>query len=329
MTEAFHITTGVRHGCLLSPLLFLLVVDWSMRWATEHRRNGIQWTLFTQLDNLDFTDDIALLSQNHQQMQDKLREVEQKAAETGLHISRTEDQSAQGQYKALASLMVNRRIPSHSKPCSGTHRVNVVEGDQETPGGGLSQLRCKELDTERKMWRSWHRNRTRRRNIVSGLSSLSEQQAWLSKYIHTYRPTCTVISAPSSTVLTIAQPCPRIAVTHYSPISAEPQSGKNIHSTTQISKGNSNGSTLCSFSLNVCFPWETPSCKLIFPQSCCLWRTLDIVGLMWKMWLLSLSNRSAVHRLPSHRTLDRRTAPACSSCADMYLGAQYLTLLLK
>lgn len=27
LTEAFNITTGVRQGCLLSPLLFLLVVD--------------------------------------------------------------------------------------------------------------------------------------------------------------------------------------------------------------------------------------------------------------------------------------------------------------
>ena len=63
LTEAFHITTGVRHGCLLSPLLFLLAVDWIMRRAK---------------DDLDFADDIALLSQNHQQMQDKLREVEQR-----------------------------------------------------------------------------------------------------------------------------------------------------------------------------------------------------------------------------------------------------------
>lgn len=41
------------------------------------------------LDNLDFADYITLLPQNHQQMQEKLREVEQKVAETGLHISTT------------------------------------------------------------------------------------------------------------------------------------------------------------------------------------------------------------------------------------------------
>jgi len=52
-----------------------------------NRRNGIHWILSIQLDDLYFADDIALLSQSHQQMQEKLREVEQKAAETGLHIS--------------------------------------------------------------------------------------------------------------------------------------------------------------------------------------------------------------------------------------------------
>lgn len=107
LTEAFHITTGVRQGGLLSPLLFLLAVDWIMRQATDNRSNGIQWTLFTQLDDLDITDDIALLSQNHQQMQEKLREVEQKAAETGLHISTQKTKVLKANTKMLASSMVN------------------------------------------------------------------------------------------------------------------------------------------------------------------------------------------------------------------------------
>lgn len=40
--------------------------------------------LFTQADDLDFADDVALLFPNHQQMQDKLKKVEEKAAETGV-----------------------------------------------------------------------------------------------------------------------------------------------------------------------------------------------------------------------------------------------------
>jgi hypothetical protein len=58
-------------GCLLLPFLFLLVIDWIMMTVTTSRSNGIHWTLLTQLDDLDFADDLALLSHNHKQMQDK------------------------------------------------------------------------------------------------------------------------------------------------------------------------------------------------------------------------------------------------------------------
>ena len=69
VSNYFTIKTGVRQGCLLSPFLFLLAIDWIMKTTTEGSRTGIQWTLWSQLDNLDFVDDIALLSYTHHQMQ--------------------------------------------------------------------------------------------------------------------------------------------------------------------------------------------------------------------------------------------------------------------
>ena len=62
LTEAFDITTGVRQSYLLSSLVFVLAVDWIMTKSTDGRRNGIKWTMFNQLDDLDFADDIAPLS---------------------------------------------------------------------------------------------------------------------------------------------------------------------------------------------------------------------------------------------------------------------------
>ena len=61
ISESFEAKTGLRQGCLLSPFLFLLVIDWIMKSVTSNRNNGIQWT---QLDDLDFVDDLALLSHN-------------------------------------------------------------------------------------------------------------------------------------------------------------------------------------------------------------------------------------------------------------------------
>ena len=71
LTDAFQVRTGVRQGCLLSLFLFLLAIDWVMTTSTTQKRNGIHWSLWTQLDDLDFADDLALLSHSQQQMQEK------------------------------------------------------------------------------------------------------------------------------------------------------------------------------------------------------------------------------------------------------------------
>ena len=59
-----------------------------MKTTTTGRNNGIQWTVWTQLDDLDFADDLALLSHNHSQMQDKTTLLETTSAGTGLKINR-------------------------------------------------------------------------------------------------------------------------------------------------------------------------------------------------------------------------------------------------
>ena len=53
---------------------------------TQNRRNGIQWTLWSQLDDLDFADDLTLLSHTHEQMQEKTDLLNLVAAQTGLNI---------------------------------------------------------------------------------------------------------------------------------------------------------------------------------------------------------------------------------------------------
>ena len=88
LTEKFEVKTGVRQGCLLSPFLFILAIDWIMRLVTNQKRNGIQWTLWTQLDDLDFADDVALLSHNHQQMQAKTSDLYHTSVQIGLKINK-------------------------------------------------------------------------------------------------------------------------------------------------------------------------------------------------------------------------------------------------
>ena len=56
--------------------------------ATKEKRNGIQWTMLTQLDDLDFADDLALLPHSHRQMQDKTTELTLISAQVGLKINK-------------------------------------------------------------------------------------------------------------------------------------------------------------------------------------------------------------------------------------------------
>ena len=69
-TEPLSMRTGVRQDCLLSPLLFLVTLDWVTKTAFATRR-GIQWSFMTSLEHLDFADDLALLSHRIQDMRDK------------------------------------------------------------------------------------------------------------------------------------------------------------------------------------------------------------------------------------------------------------------
>ena len=90
LSESFQVQTGVRQGCLLSPFLFLLAIDWIMKETTSQGRNGIRWTLMgpnTQLDDLDFADDLALLSSTRQQMQVKTNIRAEKSAQIGQHVN--------------------------------------------------------------------------------------------------------------------------------------------------------------------------------------------------------------------------------------------------
>ena len=53
LSDNFIVKTKVRQRRLLSPSMFRLVVDWIMRTSTKGRRNGIQWTLWLQLNDLE------------------------------------------------------------------------------------------------------------------------------------------------------------------------------------------------------------------------------------------------------------------------------------
>ena len=95
VTDWFCIETGVRQGCVWSPLLFGILIDWVLRKACNghgiqlekrHRTlRGIQegW----RLPDLDFADDVALLTSGEQQATEALARLKRAGEEVGLVVS--------------------------------------------------------------------------------------------------------------------------------------------------------------------------------------------------------------------------------------------------
>ncbi|VDP84766.1 unnamed protein product, partial [Schistosoma mattheei] len=78
-----------------------------MKTSTSGGKRGIQWTDRMQLDDLDFADDLALLSQTQQQMQKKTTSVATATAPVGLNIHK-------GKSKILRyNTACNNRITLH------------------------------------------------------------------------------------------------------------------------------------------------------------------------------------------------------------------------
>ena len=65
-SEWFELTTGVKQGCTMSGFLFLLVIDWIMRHTVKEEGTG---KFISKLEDLDFADDVALISSTQRHVQ--------------------------------------------------------------------------------------------------------------------------------------------------------------------------------------------------------------------------------------------------------------------
>ena len=81
-----------------------------MKNTTENRKNGIQWTLFKQLEDLDFADDIALLAQSHKQMQEKTAILDSWAQQLGLKINDRKSKIMRINSKSTDAVEVRGRV---------------------------------------------------------------------------------------------------------------------------------------------------------------------------------------------------------------------------
>ena len=65
-----------------------LAIDWIMRNVTDGKRQGLQWSLTSTLEDLDYADDISLLSNRLQDIQAKFDRLLSTAATIGLKMTK-------------------------------------------------------------------------------------------------------------------------------------------------------------------------------------------------------------------------------------------------
>jgi len=110
MSDDFKVTTGVRQGCLLSPLLFLVVLDWVTRTAYADSGKGIQWTLMSKLEDLEFADDLALLAHRLQHMQEKMTALKEASQRVGLQISQEKTKVLQINTRQQEAIVIEDKV---------------------------------------------------------------------------------------------------------------------------------------------------------------------------------------------------------------------------
>ena len=87
-SEWFKVKTEVKQGDVMSGFIFLMVVDWIVRNTTAGYKTGIRWNFRSKLVDLDFADDIALMSSCYTHMQTKTSQLNQFAARRRLRINK-------------------------------------------------------------------------------------------------------------------------------------------------------------------------------------------------------------------------------------------------
>ena len=96
ITDDFEITAGVLQGDTLAPYLFVIVLDYALRKAIDGKESELGLQISRRrsrrcpakfVTDLDFADDIALISEEIQQAQSLLERVEGACREVGLKMN--------------------------------------------------------------------------------------------------------------------------------------------------------------------------------------------------------------------------------------------------
>ena len=91
----------------MSEFLFFIVMDWVMRRAVGGGKDGIRWKFTSKLDDLDFGDDVVLLSSTKHQIQDKTTRLVEEARRVGLKINKEKTKAMRINARNQEKIIIN------------------------------------------------------------------------------------------------------------------------------------------------------------------------------------------------------------------------------
>jgi hypothetical protein len=110
LSEPIVANCGVKRGCILSHTIFIIVMDYIMKMVTANKRRGITWKLTERLEDLDYADDICLVSQSYKDMKEKLEDMNKEAVKVSLKMNASKTKTMKINSKIKTKLEVNGNI---------------------------------------------------------------------------------------------------------------------------------------------------------------------------------------------------------------------------
>ena len=154
LTDSFPVNTGVKQGCILSPFLFIICIDWLMKKTTENKNRGMRWTFTEHLEDLDFADDIALLAQRHIDIQSKSNDLVTNAHMIGLNINRGKTKILRSNSKCTEPVMIeNTRLEDVTEFVYLGSKITADGNSEEEINSRISKAR-RSFASLKNIWKS-------------------------------------------------------------------------------------------------------------------------------------------------------------------------------
>ncbi|VDP62119.1 unnamed protein product [Schistosoma mattheei] len=115
-----------------------MVVGWIMKTFTSDGKHRIQWITCTQINDLDFADNIALLSHTHKQMQVKTTTVV--AASTSVNLNIHKGRTKIFEYNAENTNPITLDGPALEEVETFTYVVSIIDGRERSDADVKAQI---------------------------------------------------------------------------------------------------------------------------------------------------------------------------------------------